>query len=154
MQKGLTPEMVAAVSKIMRIQDLITVASKCEVITKFRTTIGLQGRFSTRLQPNHPTDDFRGIAASIIDGFFYGNGDAVIEINPATDNVPIVIRLLEMLDSVRQKFEIPMQSCILSHITTTIKTIERNAPVDLVFQSIGGTEATNRSFGINLEILN
>ena len=150
---GLTPEMVAAVSKIMRVQDLITVASKCEAITKFRTTIGLQGRFSTRLQPNHPTDDFRGIAASMIDGLFYGNGDAVIGINPATDNVPTVVRLLEMLDSVRQKFEIPMQSCVLSHITTTIKAIERNAPVDLVFQSIGGTEATNTSFGIDLNIL-
>jgi ethanolamine ammonia-lyase large subunit len=153
LQKGLTPEMVAAVSKIMRVQDLITVASKCEVITKFRTTIGLQGRFSTRLQPNHPTDDFRGIAASMIDGLFYGSGDAVIGINPATDNIPTVIRLLEMLDAVRQKFEIPMQSCILSHITTTIQAIERNAPVDLVFQSIGGTEATNTSFGVNLNIL-
>jgi ethanolamine ammonia-lyase large subunit len=153
LQKGLIPEMVAAVSKIMRVQDLITIASKCEVITKFRTTIGLQGRFSTRLQPNHPTDDFRGIAASMIDGLFYGNGDAVIGINPATDNVPTVIQLLEMLDSVRQKFDIPMQSCILSHITTTIKAIERNAPVDLVFQSIGGTQATNTSFGINLNIL-
>ena len=145
--------MVAAVSKIMRVQDLITVASKCEVVTKFRTTIGLQGCFSTRLQPNHPTDDFRGIAASMIDGLFYGNGDAVIGINPATDNVPTVLQLLKMLDSVRQKFEIPMQSCVLSHITTTIKAIERNAPVDLVFQSIGGTEATNTSFGINLKVL-
>jgi ethanolamine ammonia-lyase large subunit len=152
-QKGITPEMAAAVSKIMRIQDLITVAAKCEVVTKFRNTIGLKGRFSTRLQPNHPTDDFRGIAASMIDGLFYGNGDAVIGINPATDNVPTVINLLTMLDTVRQRFDIPMQSCILSHITTTIKAIERNAPVDLVFQSIGGTEATNSSFGINLGIL-
>ncbi len=153
LQKGLTPEMVAAVSKLMRIQDLITVASKCEVITQFRNTIGLKGRFSTRLQPNHPTDDFKGIAASMIDGLFYGSGDAVIGINPATDNVPTVIRLLEMLDGVRQRFDIPMQSCILSHITTTIKAIEQNAPVDLVFQSIGGTEATNTSFGVNLNIL-
>ena len=153
LQKGLTPEMVAAVSKLMRIQDLITVASKCEVITQFRNTIGLKGHFSTRLQPNHPTDDFKGIAASMIDGLFYGSGDAVIGINPATDNVPTVIRLLEMLDAVRQRFDIPMQSCILSHITTTIKAIEQNAPVDLVFQSIGGTEATNTSFGINLNIL-
>ncbi len=152
-QKGITPEMAAAVSKIMRIQDLITVSAKCEVVTKFRNTIGLKGRFSTRLQPNHPTDDFRGIAASMIDGLFYGNGDAVIGINPATDNVPTVINLLTMLDTVRQRFDIPMQSCILSHITTTIKAIERNAPVDLVFQSIGGTEATNSSFGINLGIL-
>ncbi|MEA5140382.1 ethanolamine ammonia-lyase subunit EutB [Arcicella rigui] len=153
LQKGITPEMVAAVSKLMRIQDLITVASKCEVITQFRNTIGLKGRFSTRLQPNHPTDDFKGIAASMIDGLFYGSGDAVIGINPATDNVPTVIRLLEMLDGVRQRFDIPMQSCILSHITTTIKAIEQNAPVDLVFQSIGGTEATNTSFGVNLNIL-
>ncbi|MBB6002155.1 ethanolamine ammonia-lyase subunit EutB [Arcicella rosea] len=153
LQKGLTPEMVAAVSKLMRIQDLVTVASKCEVITQFRNTIGLKGHFSTRLQPNHPTDDFKGIAASMIDGLFYGSGDAVIGINPATDNVPTVIRLLEMLDAVRQRFDIPMQSCILSHITTTIKAIEQNAPVDLVFQSIGGTEATNTSFGVNLNIL-
>ncbi|MEA5428268.1 ethanolamine ammonia-lyase subunit EutB [Arcicella lustrica] len=153
LQKGLTPEMVAAVSKLMRIQDLVTVASKCEVITRFRNTIGLKGHFSTRLQPNHPTDDFKGIAASMIDGLFYGSGDAVIGINPATDNVPTVIRLLEMLDAVRQRFDIPMQSCILSHITTTIKAIEQNAPVDLVFQSIGGTEATNTSFGVNLNIL-
>lgn len=153
LQRGLTPEMVAAVSKLMRIQDLVTVASKCEVITQFRNTIGLKGHFSTRLQPNHPTDDFKGIAASMIDGLFYGSGDAVIGINPATDNVPTVIRLLEMLDGVRQRFDIPMQSCILSHITTTIQAIEQNAPVDLVFQSIGGTEATNTSFGVNLNIL-
>ncbi|MEA5404898.1 ethanolamine ammonia-lyase subunit EutB [Arcicella sp. DC2W] len=153
LQKGLTPEMVAAVSKLMRVQDLVTVASKCEIITQFRNTIGLKGHFSTRLQPNHPTDDFKGIAASMIDGLFYGSGDAVIGINPATDNVPTVIRLLEMLDAVRQRFDIPMQSCILSHITTTIKAIEQNAPVDLVFQSIGGTEATNTSFGVNLNIL-
>ncbi|NBA74791.1 ethanolamine ammonia-lyase subunit EutB [Emticicia sp. ODNR4P] len=151
--KGITPEMVAAVSKLMRIQDLINVASKCSVITKFRNTIGLKGRFSTRLQPNHPTDDYRGIAASMIDGLFYGNGDAVIGINPATDSVPTVIQLVSMLDSVRQKFDIPIQTCILSHITTTIKAIERGAPIDLVFQSIGGTEATNTSFGVNLDIL-
>ncbi|MDI9865365.1 ethanolamine ammonia-lyase subunit EutB [Flectobacillus sp. DC10W] len=151
--KGITPEMAAAVSKLMRVQDLINVASKCSVITKFRNTIGLKSRFSTRLQPNHPTDDYRGIAASMIDGLFYGNGDAVIGINPATDSVPTVIQLVTMLDSVRQKFEIPIQTCILSHITTTIKAIERGAPIDLVFQSIGGTEATNTSFGVNLDIL-
>lgn len=151
--KGITPEMAAAVSKLMRVQDLINVASKCSVVTKFRNTIGLKGRFSTRLQPNHPTDDYRGIAASMIDGLFYGNGDAVIGINPATDSVPTVIQLVSMLDSVRQKFDIPIQTCILSHITTTIKTIERGAPIDLVFQSIGGTEATNTSFGVSLEIL-
>lgn len=152
-RNGLTPEMVAAVSKIMRNQDLITVGSKCEVITRFRNTIGKKGHFSTRLQPNHPTDDFRGIGASIIDGLFYGNGDAVIGINPATDNIPTVIKLLEMMDSIREKFDIPTQSCVLSHITTTIQAIEQKAPVDLVFQSIGGTEATNTSFGVNLGIL-
>jgi ethanolamine ammonia-lyase large subunit len=150
---GLTSEMVAAVSKIMRVQDMISIAQKCEVITKFRNTIGKKGHFSTRLQPNHPTDDFRGIAASMIDGLFYGNGDAVIGINPATDNVQTTIRLLEMLDAIRQKFDIPIQSCVLSHITTTIQAIEKKAPVDLVFQSIGGTEATNTSFGVNLNIL-
>lgn len=153
LKMGLTPEMVAAVCKIMRIQDLISIAQKCEVVTKFRNTIGKKGHFSTRLQPNHPTDDFRGIAASIIDGLFYGNGDAVIGINPATDNVQTTIQLLEMLDAIRQKFDIPIQSCVLSHITTTIQAIEKKAPVDLVFQSIGGTEATNTSFGVNLNIL-
>ena len=150
---GITPEMAAAVSKIMRLQDLILVASKCSVITKFRTTIGLQGRFSTRLQPNHPTDDVRGIASSIIDGLFYGSGDAVIGVNPATDNVTSTIKLLELMDSIRQRYEIPTQSCVLSHITTTIEAIQRGAPVDLVFQSIGGTEKTNSSFGINLQLL-
>ena len=153
LQTGLTPEMVAAVSKIMRVQDLITVSAKCEVITQFRNTIGLKGRMATRLQPNHPTDDFKGIAASMIDGLLYGSGDATIGINPATDSIPTVIGLLKMLDEVIHRFEIPTQSCILSHITTTIQAIEQNAPVDLVFQSIGGTEALNSSFGINLNIL-
>lgn len=150
---GLTPEMVAAVSKLMRIQDLVTVSAKCEIITKFRNTIGMRGRLSTRLQPNHPSDDYRGIAASMIDGLFYGSGDAVIGINPATDHVSTVVRLLDMIDSVRQRFEIPTQSCVLSHITTTLQIIEAGAPVDLVFQSIGGTEALNTSFGINLSLL-
>lgn len=150
---GLTPEMVAAVSKIMRNQDLILVAQKCEVITKFRNTIGLKGRFSTRLQPNHPTDDLKGIAASIIDGLLYGSGDAVIGINPATDSPASVANILYMLDELRQRFEIPMQSCVLSHVTTTLQLIKQNVPVDLVFQSIGGTEKTNASFGINLAIL-
>jgi len=150
---GLTPEMVAAVSKIMRLQDLALVASKCSVVTKFRTTIGLKGRFSTRLQPNHPTDDLKGIASSIIDGLFYGSGDAVIGVNPATDNISSTIKLLELMDAIRQRYEIPTQSCVLSHITTTIAAIQQGAPVDLVFQSIGGTEKTNSSFGINLALL-
>jgi len=152
-RKGLTPEMVAAVSKLMRNQDLITVAAKCEVVTRFRSTIGLKGRLSTRLQPNHPTDDYRGIAASMIDGLLYGNGDAVIGINPATDHVQTVVRLLDLIDQVRQRFDIPTQSCVLSHITTTLQAINQGAPVDLTFQSIGGTEAVNASFGVNLNLL-
>lgn len=150
---GLTPEMVAAVTKLMRVQDLITVSARCEVITRFRNTIGLPNRLSTRLQPNHPTDDFRGIAASVVDGLLYGSGDAVIGINPATDHVQTTIRLVDMLDQIRQRFDIPTQSCILSHITTTIQAIEQGAPVDLVFQSIGGSEGVNASFGVNLGIL-
>ncbi len=150
---GITPEMAAAVAKLMRVQDLVAVAAKCEVVTSFRNTLGQRGHLATRLQPNHPTDDFRGIAASLLDGLRYGNGDAVIGINPATDNVPKVIGLLKMLDHVRQKYDIPTQTCVLSHITTTIEAINQGAPVDLVFQSIGGTEATNASFGINLSIL-
>ena len=153
LQTGLTPELVAAVSKLMRNQDLITISAKCEVITKFRNTIGLRGRFSTRLQPNHPTDDARGIAASLVDGLLYGAGDAVIGINPATDHVQTTIRLLDMIDAVRERFAIPTQSCVLSHLTTTIQAIEQGAPVDLAFQSIGGTEAVNASFGVNLSLL-
>lgn len=150
---GLTPEMVAAVSKIMRNQDLILVARKCEVITAFRNTIGVPGHFSTRLQPNHPTDDLNGIAASIFDGLMYGSGDAVIGINPATDNVAQTIKLLSMLDAVITEYQIPTQSCVLTHVTNTIEAIERGAPVDLVFQSIGGTEKTNSSFGVSLALL-
>jgi len=152
---GLTPEMVSAVSKLMRNQDLIAVAKKCEVVTKFRNTIGLKGHFSTRLQPNHPTDDPKGIAASIIDGLLYGSGDACIGINPAMDSPAGVMNLLRMIDSLRQQFDIPIQSCVLSHITTTLELINKNkeAPVDLCFQSIGGTELTNTSFGINLNLI-
>ena len=150
---GLTPEMVAAVSKLMRNQDLISVARKCEVITKFRDTIGLKGRFSVRLQPNHPTDDPKGIAASIVDGLLYGAGDAVIGINPATDSPDHVRTLLQMLDSIIQRFNIPTQSCILCHVTTSLQLVNQKAPVDLVFQSIGGTEKTNKSFGITLALL-
>lgn len=150
---GLTPEMVAAVSKIMRVQDLVLVAKKCRVVSKFRNTIGLAGRMATRLQPNHPTDDVAGIAASIVDGLLYGNGDAVIGINPATDSIGQVTALVEMLDGIISRYEIPTQSCVLTHVTTTIEAINRGAPVDLVFQSIAGTEAANKSFGIDLQIL-
>ena len=150
---GLTPEMAAACSKLMRNQDLIAVAQKCAVVTRFRNTIGLPGRLSVRLQPNHPTDDPRGIAASIIDGLLYGSGDAVIGINPATDSIPATARLLQLLDEIRLRFDIPTQSCVLCHISNTLELIAQGAPVDLVFQSIGGTEKTNRSFGITLDML-
>jgi ethanolamine ammonia-lyase large subunit len=150
---GLTPEMVAAVSKIMRVQDLILVAQKVRVVTRFRNTIGLRGRMSTRLQPNHPTDEAAGIAASIVDGLLYGNGDAVIGINPATDSTSGICELLKMLDAIIQRYEIPTQACILTHVTTSIEAINRGAPLDLVFQSIAGTEAANTSFGINLAVL-
>jgi ethanolamine ammonia-lyase large subunit len=150
---GITPEMAAAVCKLMRNQDLILVAKKCQVTTAFRNTIGLPGRLSTRLQPNHPTDDINGIAASMLDGLMYGSGDAVLGINPATDNVPQVIKLVNMMAEVIDRYGIPTQSCVLTHVTNTMAAIERGAPVDLVFQSIGGTEATNRSFGIDLAVL-
>ena len=150
---GLTPEIVAAVSKISRIQDLILIGQKCRVVTKFRNTIGLKKRMATRLQPNHPTDDPTGIAASIVDGLMYGNGDAVIGINPATDSIAQVTTLIEMLDEIIRRYEIPTQSCVLTHVTTSIEAINRGAPIDLVFQSIAGTEAANKSFGINLSIL-
>ena len=150
---GLTPEMVAAVSKICRNQDLVLIARKCRVVTRFRNTIGLRGRLSTRLQPNHPTDDPTGIAASILDGLMYGSGDATIGINPATDSVPAVTTLVHMLDEIIRRYEIPTQSCVLTHVTTSIAVIERGAPVDLVFQSIAGTEAANRSFGVSLATL-
>lgn len=151
--RGITPEMAAAVSKLMRNQDLVAVAKKCSVITRFRNTIGLPGRLSVRLQPNHPTDDAKGVAASIVDGLLYGSGDAVIGINPATDSPQAVATLLYMIDELRQKYDIPTQSCVLSHITTTLDLARQNVPVDLVFQSIGGTEKTNSSFGISLALL-
>ena len=150
---GLTPEMVAAVSKIMRNQDLILVASKCEVITQFRNTIGLKGHLSTRLQPNHPTDDLLGISASILDGLMYGNGDAVIGINPATDNLQNLSELLKLLDHVIQEHHIPTQSCVLTHISSGIQLAEKNVPIDLMFQSIAGTQRANEGFGINLELV-
>ena len=150
---GLTPEMVAAVSKLMRNQDLIAVARKCSVVTRFRNTIGLPGHMAVRLQPNHPTDDLRGVAASTLDGLLYGAGDAVIGLNPASDSLPVLGRLLHMLDEVIQRFEIPTQSCVLTHVTNTLKLAETGAPVDLVFQSIAGTEKANLSFGVTPELL-
>jgi ethanolamine ammonia-lyase large subunit len=150
---GITPEMAAAVSKISRLQDLMLMAGKCTVVTRFRNTIGLPGRLSVRLQPNHPTDDARGIAASILDGLLLGSGDAVIGINPATDSPQRCAMLLSMLDEIRIKLDIPTQACVLAHVTTTLDLIGKGAPVDLVFQSIAGTQAANKSFGIDLALL-
>jgi ethanolamine ammonia-lyase large subunit len=150
---GLTPEMVAAVSKIMRNQDLVLAASKCRVVTRFRNTIGLPGRFSVRLQPNHPTDDPKAIAVAILDGLLYGCGDAVIGINPASDSTAAVRSLLDLTAELIATYEVPTQSCVLSHVTTQIAAIEAGAPVDLVFQSVAGTEKANASFGISLKLL-
>lgn len=150
---GVTPEMAAAVSKLMRLQDLVLVASKCRVTTRFRNTIGLPGTFSVRLQPNHPTDDLLGIAASTLDGLCYGCGDAVIGVNPATDSLDNIRRILDMLDGLISRYAIPTQSCVLTHVTTTMEAVEAGAPVDLCFQSIAGTQGTNTSFGVSLALL-
>jgi ethanolamine ammonia-lyase large subunit len=150
---GVTPEMAAAVSKLMRNQDLIAVARKCRVVTRFRNTIGLPGTMAVRLQPNHPADDPRGIAASIADGLAYGCGDAVIGINPVSDNMQVLADLLKMLDDIISRLAIPTQGCVLTHVTSSVELIDRGAPVDLVFQSVAGTEAANTSFGIDLSIL-
>jgi len=150
---GLTPEMAAAVSKICRNQDLMLIAAKRRVVTKFRNTLGLPGRLSSRIQPNHPTDDARGVLASAIDGLLLANGDAVIGVNPASDSPEQCYELLNLLDELRETLSIPTQSCVLAHVTTTLQLIERQAPVDLVFQSIGGTQAANSSFGIDLALL-
>ena len=150
---GLTPEMLAAASKLMRNQDLVLAARKRRVVTAFRTTVGLPGRLAVRLQPNHGTDDLRGIVASTIDGLLYGVGDAVIGVNPAGDNLENIVELLKVLDAIRERFDIPTQSCVLTHVTQSIRAIELGAPVDLVFQSIGGTQKTNEGFGISLALL-
>jgi ethanolamine ammonia-lyase large subunit len=153
LSRGITPEMAAAVSKLMRNQDLILAARKCEVVTTFRNTIGMRGRMSTRLQPNHPFDDPKGITASILDGLLLGSGDACIGINPASDDPAVIGGLLSLLDELITRLEMPTQGCVLTHVTTTLKLIEQGLPVDLVFQSIAGTEAANRSFGVNLALL-
>jgi ethanolamine ammonia-lyase large subunit len=150
---GLVPEMAAAVSKLMRNQDLVSVARKCRVVTRFRNTIGLPGRLAVRLQPNHPTDDPRGIAASMLDGLMYGCGDAVIGVNPAGDGLAALLPLWKMMDELISRFSIPTQSCVLTHVTNQLRAIEQGAPVDLVFQSIGGTQKTNESFGVSLSLL-
>ncbi len=151
--RGITPEMAAAVCKLLRLQELVTIASKIEIVSRFRNTIGRHGTFSVRLQPNHPTDDLKGIAASTIDGLLYGCGDAVIGVNPATDSVENAARILDMLDNVRSRYGIPTQTCVLTHVTNSMKLIKLGVPVDLTFQSIAGTEAANTSFGVSLSLL-
>jgi len=153
LSRGITPEMAAAVSKLMRNQDLILVAKKCQVTSAFRNTIGLRGRMSVRLQPNHPFDDAKGITASILDGILLGSGDACIGINPASDDPEVIGGLLRLLDGIIGRLQIPTQACVLTHVTTTLALIGRGLPVDLVFQSIAGTEAANRSFGVDLALL-
>src|SRR5438876_1980734 len=153
LSRGITAEMAAAVSKLMRNQDLILVAKKCEVTSAFRNTIGLRGRMSVRLQPNHPFDDAKGITASILDGIVLGSGDACIGINPASDDPAVIGRLLQLLDEIIGRLQIPTQGCVLTHVTTTLGLIGQGAPVDLVFQSIAGTQAANRSFGVDLALL-
>jgi ethanolamine ammonia-lyase large subunit len=150
---GLTPEMVAAVSKLMRHQDLMLVAKKCHVLTRFRNTLGLPGHLAVRLQPNHPADDLRGIAASVLDGLMYGCGDAVIGINPAGDSLARIGDLLRLLDGLIQRHAIPTQGCVLTHVTHTVQLIEQGAPVDLVFQSVAGSEKANAGFGVTLALL-
>lgn len=150
---GLTPEMVAAVSKIMRLQDLVVVAAKRQVVTRFRNTVGLAGRLSTRNQPNHPTDESRGIALSAIDGLLLGSGDAVMGVNPATSTLTDYIRIVQLLDDLRQLLDIPTQTCCLGHVTTAIRAMEKRAPVDLVFQSIAGSQKANAGFGVDLAVL-
>jgi ethanolamine ammonia-lyase large subunit len=150
---AITPEIAAAVSKIMRNQDLILSARKCRVVTRFRNTIGLPGTMAVRLQPNHPTDDLAGITASIVDGLMYGCGDAVIGINPASDSVPVITELLKLLDGIIARFEIPTQACVLTHVSTSLDLMAKGVPVDLVFQSVAGTEAANRAFGVTLQML-
>jgi ethanolamine ammonia-lyase large subunit len=153
LSRGVTPEMAAAVSKLMRNQDLILVAKKCQVTTRFRNTIGLRGRMSVRLQPNHPFDDAKGITASILDGIMLGSGDACIGINPASDDPAVIGGLLRLVDEIIERLQIPTQSCVLAHVTTTLGLIDQGMPVDLVFQSIAGTQTANRSFGIDLALL-
>src|SRR3954447_6051869 len=153
LSRAVTPEMAAAFSKLMRNQDLIQVAKKCEVITRFRNTIGLRGRMSVRLQPNHPFDDIKGVTASILDGILLGSGDACIGINPASDDPAAIGALLRLIDDIIARLQVPTQGCVLAHVTTTLGLIEQGAPVDLVFQSIAGTEAANRSFGVDLALL-
>jgi ethanolamine ammonia-lyase large subunit len=150
---GITPEMAAAVAKLMSNKDLVLAAAKIHNVTRCRNTMGERGVLGIRLQPNHPSDDVGGILLAAFDGLLYGCGDAVIGVNPATDSVEGVATILSALDRLITAFDIPSQACCLAHITTQLACLDRGAPVDLLFQSVAGTQAANTSFGINLSML-
>lgn len=151
--RGLTSEMIAAVAKLMSNLELIHVAARIEVVTRNRGTVGRKGTLGARLQPNHPTDDLQGILASIREGLSYGSGDALIGINPVTDSVDTTERLLRLTADAIERWEVPTQNCVLSHVTTQMEALRHGAPMDVLFQSLAGTEAGNRSFGITVSML-
>ena len=151
--RGLTSEMIAAVAKLMSNMDLVYGSKKIKVASHCNTTIGLPGTLSFRNQPNHPTDDVEGILASLKEGLSYGSGDAVLGINPVEDNVDNFARVMKGVVDLRDKLEIPTQCCILAHVSTQMEALRQGVPVDLVFQSIAGTETANTAFGITLEML-
>jgi ethanolamine ammonia-lyase large subunit len=150
---AITPEIAAAVAKLMSNKDLVLAAAKVRVITRCRNTMGQRGVLGIRLQPNHPADDVAGILLAAFDGLLYGCGDAVIGVNPATDSVETVSAILHALDRLIEAYKIPTQACCLAHISTQLAALDRGAPVDLLFQSIAGTQKANASFGISLEML-
>ena len=150
---GLTPEMVAAVAKLMSNMDLVLAGRKIRVVVRCNATLGLSGRISSRLQPNHPTDDVAGVLAAVKDGLSFGNGDAVIGVNPATGDVDATVDILKAVKDLMRRFRIPTQNCVLSHVTAQMAAVRRGAPLDLMFQSIAGSEGANRNFGISVALL-
>jgi ethanolamine ammonia-lyase large subunit len=150
---GLTPEMAAAAAKLMSNLDLMVAGAKCEVVVRANSTLGLPGRFSSRLQPNHPTDDVRGILYSAREGLSYGCGDAVIGINPATDTAESTAEILRALHELKNRNQIPTQHCVLSHITVQMRALDLGTPMDLMFQSLSGSEQGNKAFGISVALV-
>src|SRR5437870_326884 len=153
LQRAITPEIVAAVAKIMSNKDLVLASAKIRNVTRCRNTMGERGVLGIRVQPNHPSDDIDGILLAAFEGLLYGCGDAVLGVNPATDSVETVSRILIALQRLIDAYQIPTQACCLAHITTQLEAMRRGAPVDLLFQSIAGTQAANASFGITLAML-
>ena len=153
LRPGVLPDMAAAVAKLMSNLDLMVAARRLPVVVRGRTTLGLPGRLATRLQPNHPRDGADGVTASILEGLSYGCGDAVIGINPVDDRVDVICRLADTIEAVRVRLDVPTQSCVLAHVTTQMAALRRGAPLDLFFQSVGGTAAANRAFGVSLALL-